>query len=52
MIVKRRILESPTGVENLEAPDSMVRKILIDGHVYIQRGKAVYDLTGKSMLNQ
>ena len=52
VIVKRRILESPTGVENLEAPDSMVRKILIDGHVYIQRGKAVYDLTGKSMLNQ
>lgn len=51
VIVKRRITETPTDVENLEAPDSMVRKILINGHVYIQRGGAIYDVTGKQMLN-
>ena len=28
------------------------RKILIDGHVYIQRGGAIYDITGKQMLNK
>lgn len=51
VIVKRRITETPTDVENLEAPDLMVRKILINGHVYIQRGGAIYDVTGKQMLN-
>ena len=51
VIVKRRITETPTDVENLEAPDLMVRKILINGHVYIQRGGALYDITGKQLLN-
>ena len=40
-----------TGFEHLGYSDSP-RKVLINGHVYIVRGRAVYDLTGKQLLNR
>lgn len=51
VIVKRREPQVTTDTGLPEAPDNMVRKILINGHVYIQRGAAIYDITGKQMLN-
>lgn len=51
VIVNRREPQVTTDTELPEAPDNMVRKILINGHVYIQRGAAIYDITGKQMLN-
>ena len=43
--------QTATGMENAHAPNEVVRKILINGHVYIQRGGVIYDVTGKQMLN-
>lgn len=51
VIVNRRAPQVTTDTGLPEAPDNMVRKILINGHVYIQRGAAIYDITGKQMLN-
>lgn len=51
VIVNRRAPQVTTDTGLPEAPDNMVRKILINGHVYIQRGTAIYDITGKQMLN-
>lgn len=51
VIVNRRAPQVTTDIGIPEAPDDMVRKILINGHVYIQRGAAIYDITGKQMLN-
>ena len=51
VIVNRRAPKTPTGMENAHAPNEVVRKILINGHVYIQRGGVIYDVTGKQMLN-
>ncbi len=51
VIVNRRAPQVTTDIGISEAPDNMVRKILINGHVYIQRGAAIYDITGKQMLN-
>ena len=51
VIVNRREPQVTTDTGLPEAPDNMVRKILINGHVYIQRGAAIYDITGKQMLN-
>ena len=51
VIVNRRAPQTPTGMENAHAPNEVVRKILINGHVYIQRGGVIYDVTGKQMLN-
>ena len=51
VIVNRRAPQVTTDIGIPEAPDNMVRKILINGHVYIQRGDAIYDITGKQMLN-
>lgn len=51
VIVNRRAQQVTTDIGIPEAPDNMVRKILINGHVYIQRGAAIYDITGKQMLN-
>ena len=51
VIVNRRAPQVTTDIGIPEAPDNMVRKILINGHVYIQRGAAIYDITGKQMLN-
>lgn len=51
VIVNRRTPQTPTGMENAHAPNEVVRKILINGHVYIQRGGVIYDVTDKQMLN-
>lgn len=51
VIVNRRAPQTATGMEATHAPDDVVRKILINGHVYIQRGGVIYDVTGKQMLN-
>lgn len=51
VIVNRRAPQVTTDIGIPEAPDNMVRKILINGHVYIQRGAAIYNITGKQMLN-
>ncbi len=51
VIVNRRAPQVTTDIGIPEAPDNIVRKILINGHVYIQRGAAIYDITGKQMLN-
>lgn len=51
VIVNRRAPQVTTDIGIPEAPDNMVRKILINSHVYIQRGAAIYDITGKQMLN-
>lgn len=52
VILNRKLPQVPTGVDLTDAPENMVRKLLIDGHVYIQRGNALYDVTGKQMLNR
>ena len=52
VILNRKQPQVPTGVDLTDAPENMVRKLLIDGHVYIQRGNALYDVTGKQMLNR
>ena len=49
--LNRKAPQITTGIETLDAPDNMVRKILINGHVYIQRGEAIYDITGKEVFN-
>lgn len=52
VILNRRVPQVTTDlIDPSGAPDNMVRKILINGHVYIQRGAAIYDITGKQMLN-
>ena len=51
IIVNRKAPQVTTDIGITDAPDNMVRKILINGHVYIQRGAAIYDITGKQMLN-
>ena len=52
VILNRRAPQVTTDIiDPSGAPDEMVRKILINGHVYIQRGAAIYDITGKQMLN-
>lgn len=51
VIVNRRAPQTATGMGNAHAPNEVVRKILINGHVYIQRGGVIYDVTGKQMLN-
>lgn len=45
-----RAPQSTTGFEHLGYSNTP-RKLLINGHVYIQRGAAIYDITGKQMLN-
>lgn len=49
--VERKKQQTPTGLEDIGYSETP-RKILIDGHVYIQRGNALYDVTGKQMLNR
>ena len=45
-----RAPQSTTGFEHLGYSNTP-RKLLINCHVYIQRGAAIYDITGKQMLN-
>lgn len=49
--LNRKVPQITTGFDALNAPNNMVRKILINGHVYIQRGGAIYDVTGKEVFN-
>ena len=49
--LNRKAPQITTGIDGLEAPDGTIRKILINGHVYIQRSGAIYDVTGKEVFN-
>ena len=49
-VERKRSPQSTTDIDNIGVSDGP-RKILINGHVYIQRGAAIYDITGKQMLN-
>ncbi len=49
--VERKKPQTPTGLEDIDYSETP-RKILINGHVYIQRGNALYDVTGKQLLNR
>lgn len=46
-----RAPNATTGFEHLGYSDAP-RKLLINGHVYIQRGNAIYDVTGKQLFNR
>lgn len=37
----------PTSVKVIEAPQEQVRKVMINGLLYIQRGDNIYDVTGR-----
>jgi hypothetical protein len=52
VIVNRKTPQVTTDIETGNAPENMVRKLLINGHVYIQRGGDIYDVTGKQLLNR
>lgn len=39
-----------TDIFITDAPDGAVRKLLIDGNIYIQRGNRIYDITGKPVV--
>lgn len=41
-----------TDIFITDAPDGAVRKLLIDGNIYIQRGNKIYDITGKPVVLQ
>ena len=49
--VERKAPHIATDLDLTNTPDDQPRKILINSHVYIQRGGAIYDVTGKQMLN-
>ena len=49
--LNRKAPQITTGIDGVEAPDGITRKILINNHVYIQRGGAIYDVTGKEVFN-
>lgn len=49
--LNRKVPQITTDIDGVEAPDGITRKILINDHVYIQRGGAVYDVTGKEVFN-
>jgi len=39
----------PQGIETTNDQSPMTNKILRDGHIYIQRGERMYDVTGKAL---
>ena len=49
--VERKTPHVATDLDLTNTPDDRPRKILINDHVYIQRGGAIYDITGKQVLN-
>lgn len=49
--LNRKAPQITTGIDGVEAPDGITRKILINDHVYIQRDGAIYDVTGKEVFN-
>lgn len=50
-VERKKAPQIATDIDNLY-DDVAPRKVLINGHVYIVRGRAVYDLTGKQVLNR
>ena len=52
VIVNRKVPQVTTDIDVTKAPNGVVRKLLINGHVYIQRGEDIYDVTGKQLLNR
>lgn len=48
--VERKKPHTPTGFDDINYSETP-RKVLINGHVYIQRAGAIYDITGKQVLN-
>ena len=52
--VERRKPNTPTDIDasDLHRSNATPRKILINDHVYILRGGAIYDVTGKQLLNK
>ena len=51
VVERKKAPQIATDIDNLY-DGAAPRKVLINGHVYIVRGRAVYDLTGKQLLNQ
>ena len=49
--VERKAPHIATDLDLTNTLDDRPRKILINSHVYIQRGGTIYDVTGKQMLN-
>lgn len=49
--IERKTPHVATDLDLTNTPDDRPRKILINDHVYIQRGGAIYDITGKQVLN-
>jgi hypothetical protein len=50
-IVRRNVPGVATGCEQIDIDSPMTRKVLIGGHVYIQREGKLFDITGKQMVN-
>ena len=51
--IERKQEQVTTNLEDVSSfKGEKPRKLLINGHVYIQRGKDIYDVTGKQMLNR
>ena len=51
VIVNRKSTGETTGFDSTNAPDGVTRKIINNGHVYIQRSGMIYDVMGKQILN-
>lgn len=50
--VERKQKQIATGLDDIGAyKGDKPRKVLLNGHVYIQRGSAIYDVTGKEVFN-
>ncbi len=50
-VERKKTPQIATDIENIGSSDSP-RKLLINGHVYIQRGNRIYDITGKQAMLQ
>lgn len=50
-VERKKTPQIATDLDNVSGSEHP-RKVLINGHVYILRGGAVYDLTGKQLLNR
>ena len=47
LLLIKKITGISTGVENVEAAEAGVQKVVIDNNVFILRGEKMYDVTGK-----
>ncbi|MBQ7258514.1 MAG: hypothetical protein IJS57_01035 [Paludibacteraceae bacterium] len=50
-VERKKTPQIATDIENIGSSDGP-RKLLINGHVYIQRGNRIYDITGKQAVLQ